>query len=950
VRLRYSLVLTFGLWLMLRQVDGVLVHLQGEGHGGYGMNDLGPLVPKDLVERVEDLLAVWAGAGAVADSAFWTYTGLDVLFIVAYLLLIERLVLRTGAPDSVFAWAIVAAVADLAEDVLRGIMFGAGETWDPLVWLAWGATLVKWAALAWVVVRLAVAWHAAGRVAGPGQLTDARLEALWRLRVPLVLLTALGLFLILDPTGQVPDTFRRWFDDAGRFWLSAATTTLAMVLLGFVTWTTARRAVLAHFVVAPRRPSAVLWALALVVLAVGGAAGWTNLFGSVIVIGALFVLEAIASRRGVSGSEAQQQRLAALAAAPDTTLALEVRRVARALAVWPVVALALALVSAWTAPPIVLFAAGHDEDRAAYAVIAVVVCFVVAPVAVRAVMGAVIQQPSGWQPPGRDEVTVLGRSVPWPDKLEIRHLVAVSACAVVCGIAIAWPLDVPPELGVVAMTAIGLAALIAALGEGQRYGETHKPPWGLVMVGFAAIPVTGLLIAAFVVASQFNDGGYHDVARTDRTPSGVELEQVFSGWVARNCADARGDGQTVPMVLIASHGGGIRAAYWTTSVLTDLFGRPGTEVPGKTCADLTTFDRVIALGGASGGSLGVTSYAGQSAGDEEWYRAVWGETDLASVPTSWGLLVDLPRNMIGFDAPDRARRFEQAWERRDSSLDQDFFASQPSTSPQLLLAGTQVESGCRFNISRLRLTPESSKELPGGCAALSERPAVDAAAPYLPGAALTSDLLDYVCSDSGSIRRSSAALMSARFPYVSPSGRLAGCESGRTTAIVDGGYAENTGGQALLNLWARLEPMVAEHNAMAGHARIVPVFVDVDNHYAKAAKAGTVGRTQELLVPPATAGRPDKLDNRGVEQAANATFSTALPGLPEQTCQVGRARTQRFVYIAPPLSPGIEAPLAWTLSDMAMDDLDEQRAAAFADGTPAARLRAILSGTSITCR
>jgi hypothetical protein len=65
--------------------------------------------------------------------------------------------------------------------------------------------------------------------------------AVWRLRVPLVLLVAWGLFLIFDPTGQSPDTFRRWFDDWGRFAVSAGCTLGAAALLGLLTWTTARR-------------------------------------------------------------------------------------------------------------------------------------------------------------------------------------------------------------------------------------------------------------------------------------------------------------------------------------------------------------------------------------------------------------------------------------------------------------------------------------------------------------------------------------------------------------------------------------------------------------------------------------------------------------------------------------------------------------------------------------
>jgi hypothetical protein len=639
-----------------------------------------------------------------------------------------------------------------------------------------------------------------------------------------------------------------------------------------------------------------------------------------------------------------------------------VKRLARGLAVWPTIALLLALASAWTAPALVLLALGEDEGRARVAGVLAVACVIAAAWAASAT-GALAQidegvpDRSGWRP------RVLWVSFPWPDKLELRHVVATATCAVLCACAVIWPLDFPPHVGVVGITAIVIALLSVALGECQRYGETHEPPRGLAMLGFAAIPVTTLLVVAFVIASLFNDGSYHAVARNDLSPpprEGDGLDDAFGGWLARNCAHRPGDERTVPMVFVASQGGGIRAAYWTTSVLTDLLGAPAESAGDDECPDAVTFDRVFALSGASGGSLGITSYwgrAGEGASPGRWFREAWGETDLAAIPTTWGLLVDLPRNFIGFDAPDRARRFEEAWERQDSGLAEDFFAQQetgpgPRSTPLLMLAGTQVETGCRFNVSPLRRTARATTEQPGECAALLKRGAVgsDAGSPtrQLPAAAMTSDVLDYLC-DEGSVNRSTAALMSARFPYVSPSGQLIRCESDRPTAVVDGGYAENTGGQAILDLWARLAPTVAAHNAAGQGARIVPIYLEIDNHYAKAGEVGTVGRTQELLVPPATAGRPDALDDRGVQQRSNADFSIALPGLPGQTCRVGKALTQRYVRIAPTESPGIPAPLAWTLSDIAMDDLDRQRKAALGNGTPASTLKRVLAGDPLDC-
>jgi hypothetical protein len=77
--------------------------------------------------------------------------------------------------------------------------FDSSSPW--LVIPAWTATIGKFALLAWV---------------------------------PVVLLGAWGLFLIFDPTGLAPDTFRRWLDGWRRFSVSAASTVLAAALLAGV--------------------------------------------------------------------------------------------------------------------------------------------------------------------------------------------------------------------------------------------------------------------------------------------------------------------------------------------------------------------------------------------------------------------------------------------------------------------------------------------------------------------------------------------------------------------------------------------------------------------------------------------------------------------------------------------------------------------------------------------
>jgi hypothetical protein len=85
-----------------------------------------------------------------------------------------------------------------------------------------------------------------------------------------------------------------------------------------------------------------------------------------------------------------------------------------------------------------------------------------------------------------------------------------------------------------------------------------------------------------------------------------------------------------------------------------------------------------------------------------------------------------------------------------------------------------------------------------------------------------------------------------------------------------------------------------------------------------------------------------------------AEFSGPLPGLPASTCSIGGsssgddAGTKRYVRIAPPKTPGIQAPLAWTLSKIAQRELDRQRRKAL--NTPLARgLKAVAQTGQITC-
>lgn len=955
-------VIALGLWLMLRQADSVLTRFQSPLGGSYGANDFWAPSPVGLPKQVHTLVDVWRADGNDPAwlQAIWTYTVLDLCFIVAYTALFVVLFDRLARPAETddrpaflghlgrrrLGVVLALAITDVIEDVLRlGLVhrWVSGDWW---VYGAWFVTLVKWALLLLVVALVVHAW-AAPRMVRAGPRRGSPLAwAVVKLRVAVVLLAVWGLFVIFDPTGQSADIFRRWLDGDLQLLGSAAISLAAAAALGFATWTTTRRAVLAGFAVAPRAPRWWVWlAVAVACAALTLWPHWTHLVGPAVVIGLVFAL-ALGARlvRWFSKDEAfrsadddrAERLLVTRAGAPTAAQRAEVRRIARGLSTWPVVALLLGIASSWTAPPIILLARGTDDGRAWRAHVGALLAVLLAAGAAYALPKLLRRWETRCWAPGQAGKRRLGKR--WPDQLEFRHVAVTGACLLVYIAAVWKPLDVPPAIGAVAVTAIAAALAIIAFGEGQRYGDTHKPPPGLRAIGFTSTPVALLLLVAYAVASLANDGSYHNLTRLGSAAppaDGLDLKMAFDAWKRRACVDQSAPTTNVPMVFVASHGGGIRAAYWTASVLTREFRQADTT--SDTCAT-QPIRRVFAMGGASGGSVGVTAFLGHTDGPRDWYRHTIGEPDYASIPVSWGLLVDVPRTLIGFRTPDRARQFEKAWEEHDDKLKQDFFTSQGTSGPLLVLASTQVETGCRFNVSAIRLTDVSEKDR---CTAINGRRSVTrVGSQVVPDAPLTAEVLDYLCG-AGSLSRASAALASARFPYVSPSARLS-CEdkahkSKSFTNIVDGGYAENTGAQAVLNLWYRVRPFVDAHNRGKTGARIVPVFLNIDNHYSVAKKANPPKRTQELLTPPLTKLRTYGLDGAGVEQLVEAEFSRPLPGMRTRTCAVNGSpsgSTDRYVRIAPTENPGIPAPLAWTLSKIARDDLDFQLGAAF--GTPTA--------------
>ncbi len=306
--------------------------------------------------------------------------------------------------------------------------------------------------------------------------------------------------------------------------------------------------------------------------------------------------------------------------------------------------------------------------------------------------------------------------------------------------------------------------------------------------------------------------------------------EAFVGWMGE-----RPDLDTV--TLVAAQGGGLFAAYHAAY---DLAYRQDRSVEDDTAA--TFADGLFAVSGVSGGSFGAaTFWAIRASGIcERWaadrtlfdvpeeypgcYTFLTSEIldrDYLSLSLSGLLFADLIDSILPYSAlfaepVDRGHRFTEQYigavdevlrshgaedvdRILDAGLRQSWTAS--GATPLLFLNTTDLYTGDRVVQSPLtaflpRIPVKTDEEAPP-----ATRPA-------------RVRILD----NSGTERDltvANAAVLSARFPIVSPPGRYRECTDetcaeGRLKQIADGGYFDNTGLETIADILTAIEPELGD--------------------------------------------------------------------------------------------------------------------------------------------
>ncbi|TMK85106.1 MAG: hypothetical protein E6G44_08190, partial [Actinobacteria bacterium] len=412
------------------------------------------------------------------------------------------------------------------------------------------------------------------------------------------------------------------------------------------------------------------------------------------------------------------------------------------------------------------------------------------------------------------------------------------------------------QLGAIGVVEVFLIVATVVVGLLMMLAEWVAPPAFFQVLGFKRFPVFILLVGWAMIASALPVSvGYHDVrfvtvAANSAAPATLDRAETPTSllvrWLQHLPSGSFGPGPSgarrgIPLVLVSTAGGGVKAAYWTSLVLDCVLQQRPVAPP---CRDRASgrdeTDQVLAGSGASGGSFGLATYVAHAARSlpdptdgENWVAARLGGDYLAA-ELAWEVAVELPRAFMRFSpGMDRAEVSERAWQQSWESgpwtpswghatwstspaedhgpMTEGFFAQWERGGspggrpvPLLLLNGTSVANGCRFNTSALDGNGNDHGAPPGQApvAPCPSNDAVEGAPPPDPVLSATIDLEDFLCGVGDErrvdVRLSSAVMLSARFPFVSPSGRIRACGAPQqATFVVDGGYLDNSGAASI---------------------------------------------------------------------------------------------------------------------------------------------------------
>ncbi|WP_404431318.1 hypothetical protein LG299_14110 [Microbacterium lacus] len=965
--------------IALGEVDRLISAVTGAGRTSFSLSSVGG--PLGFTAR--GAWAEWASSGLNDEVATWVICSivLDVIFIVCYVVVLLIFIRGwTSANPREFSgsewilWTLVAV--EVVEIVLllcaQGLVRAGAEASETLLevasWAVLGVALIKWivfAVLVAAILRNDGTRHALGRIIA------RTWHALWLHRLSTVLVVLLFVLACIPQDGvldQLPDIQRGWIGSPMGvvFFLAAMGAILLAAIAAFALGRARTRRGISRW--AGKIPTADeevrntlgWWAIApaawigvwLITLAVALLNG-RPLFESVAASAAFFwVILAIVV---VPSIIFRKREWATKPIKADKPRAVYTWLVGDALAIAVFIVGGLGLVRSMAAPVFL----GPDETVGFG--LALLLFIIGAVIAITSpflfwglsrgtpwrVLKPLVRRndPTESRAAGTDQ---FGRHVFW--------LVIICAAAIVILILTAlYPMHIASGIGPVALTVLIITAWTALLGSFTVAIQDYRPLALFRWMRLEATPVLTLaitlpLIYAAVVSSQGWDPTLHAVREIeavtpseeeeeeedDATPEEPTIDTLADRIAQLDCTATIGGKLVQPVVLIAAEGGGIRAAYWTARALDELKEK-------HPCIA----ESVLVSSGVSGGSVGLVLTAtgavnGEPAlqttrdgkvreADEAWAGlagpGVVGSAAAALlsgdvIASALGIHVPSFDETDGFEWRDRAALIERGWIAAADELKEPYDASSNERTGFMLLNSTDTNSGCRVLVGSDVFETGSA---PPDCESAGDAPA-------------TSWWLGDECQTS--LDWASAAMLSGRFPIVTPAGQMptaSGCP--RDAQLIDGGYSEGSALGTIADLGPAIMRSIQSANAEPGRENyLFPIVVYLRNSSGFDIVKPLGELTAEPLVPlVGFAAAAQQVTDVTWLQRISASLANACPALPmvdgkypakpsdcEETNSAARKDIRNgVVVVAPGTTPTVVPPLGWALSNYSIDSLEQ---------------------------
>ncbi len=496
-----------------------------------------------------------------------------------------------------------------------------------------------------------------------------------------------------------------------------------------------------------------------------------------------------------------------------------------------------------------------------------------------------------------------------------------------------WPVSLGWALGsgtILCLAASGWVSLGSLL---VYFGSTYR------------MPVFAALFSLAVVSSCWMDNhGIRQVARkvgpNEKLEPGPKSDiegpvaDEVRRWLKSRLTGTETEEKCRPIFVVAAEGGGIRAAYWTATVLGGL-QEASLAAQLKDPGQPDFASHLFAISGVSGGSVGAAVFSALLA-DGFWgadlTNAAQGILSMDHLAPDLGAMMfgDFIQRMVPFDlcrpihwgtgrdlpVMDRATALEKSWEQAYawwavrgrgedptlrnrlaegfSLLRQDAMVEPPS----LFLNATLVDSGNRFVVSNLAISDQEFTNV------------TDAMSCFTPACDFFS------CDPKGpmEVRLSTAAHLSARFTYFSPADRLA---DGRR--VVDGGYFENSGAATADEIIKRLLQVIEE---MGLAKKVIPVLVKISNDPERLKQQQQSGMFMSETIAPVSALLNTRTARGIYSEMSARNHQLSIQGGGEKYLDFGLAED------------AVPLPLGWALSREAASEMADQMSAKYLVSDP----------------